>query len=458
MVGLFWPMLRQLAQSPDGKFWDGQGSDTAVEDGLLKDLYDKVIAEGVLNKFPLKEEFKVKDSPWDGGRGLKWNAHVGRNTSPMAAGQDGAFAVADHQKYSEGYVTQRKIMARWRVTQEQLDDTQSSEGAYRSTRTENFNRLVDDIAYREEFYMATDGRAIFALIDEASPNGDTTLELDAPGNITGNDFGNRFIQKNMYLAAINPATGSIRAGIVRVTDVNEDGSDVTADAAPNAAWAENDYVVQAAHDTVTDENDTAYEKAPWGLPALIDDGTFRVNYFGIDRNRFPNYKSYVVPSTTTLSFDLLQRVSDVVSQKLGGMIDGIWCHHSIRRLFILLTQADRRYADAASRNKPDGGTAAFRQGDLTMGEVDIKAIRTIGLGQMYLVDKKGGDFVRYVSEKGRWVETGGSILVRDGVGKAAKHAYEAWWYCRYQLFCRNPGKCARLDGITGQTLVVVRGE
>jgi hypothetical protein len=29
---------------------------------------------------------------------------------------------------------------------------------------------------------------------------------------------------------------------------------------------------------------------------------------------------------------------------------------------------------------------------------------------------------------------------------------------RYNLFARNPGKCARLDGLTGMTFVVVRGE
>lgn len=443
-------------RQPVGLLWDG--SDTSVEDGLLRDLYDKVVAEGVLNAFPLKEEFKVKDSPWDGGRGMKWNAHVGRNTSPMATGQDGAFAVADHQKYSEGYITQRKIMARWRVTQEQLDDTQKSEGAYRSSRTENFNRMIDDIAYREEFYLSTDGRAIFARIDDSNPDGDNTLELDAPGGITGDDFGNRFIQPGMYIAAINPADGQMRSGITKVTACNDDGTDVTADMTGLTAWADDDYIVQAAHDTVTDVLDTAFDKAPWGLTALIDDGTYKQNYFGIDRGRFGNYKSYVSASTGALSFDLLQRIADILSQKLGGKVSAVWCHHSIRRLFLLLTQADRRYADAASRRNPDGGSAAFQQDDITIGSVEIKAIRTLGLAQMFLVDKKGMDAVRYVSEKGKWVETGGGILQRDGTGKTARHAFEAWWYCRYQLFIRNPGKCARLDGITGQTFVAVRGE
>jgi len=75
------------------------------------------------------------------------------------------------------------------------------------------------------------------------------------------------------------------------------------------------------------------------------------------------------------------------------------------------------------------------------------------------VDVPGGDFVRYTSEKGKWVSgTSGEILVRDGTGQNARHAWEAWYYRRYNLFCRNPGKCARLDGLTGVTFVVVRGE
>jgi hypothetical protein len=349
-------------------------------------------------------------------------------------------------------------MARWRVTEEALDDSRTSEAAYRSVYTDNMNRLVDDIAYRDEFYLGTDGRAIFCTINEATPSNSATVHVKNPGNISGADFGNRFIQKGMYLAALNPATGVIRAGVQKVVDVDQAGTYIVLDAAPNAAWANGDYLTQAANAAVTDNLDTAYEKAPWGLTALIDDGTYRVNYFGVDRTRFGNYASYVSAATGALSFDLLQRISDILSQKLSGECDAIWCHHSIRRLFILLTQADRRYADARTLMEPDGGTAAFQQKDLTMGAVNVKAIRTLGLAQMFLVDTKGSDMVEYYSEKGKWVDRDGSILRRDGSGQNARHAYEAWWYRRHQRFIRNPGKCARLDGITGQTLVVVRGE
>jgi hypothetical protein len=433
----------------------GPGSNTAVEDGLLKTVYEDRIAEGVLNKFPLKDAFKVKDSPWNGGRGLEWSAHIERNQSPMAVGEDSALPVADNQKYVTGFITQRKIAARWRTTDEQLKDTQSREGAYRSTRTENMERLIDDIAYREEFYLGTDGRGVFALLDSGSSG--TTLELDAPGGVTGNDFGNRFIKKGMYLAAINPANGAIRANTPQVTAVNADGSNITVSADPS--WTENDYIVQAANGSVTDVQDTAYEKAPWGLTALFDDGTYRANYYGVSRTTYPNYASYVSASTRALSFDLLQRVSDIVNQKLGGEISDIWCHHSVRRVYLTLTEADRRYADEPARMNPDGGTKAFKQGDVTMGSVAVKALRTAPFATMFLVDRAGCDCVRYTSDKGSWVAgTSGEILVRDGTGTNAKHAWEAWYVKRYNLFVRNPGKAARLDGLTGQTLVIVRGE
>jgi len=445
-----------LMQSPGGLLH--MPSDTATEDGLLKDIYEKRIAEGVSNKFPLKDNFKLKPSPWNGGRGLKWDIHVERNNSPMAVAQDGAFPEGDQQGYLEGFITQKKIMARWRTTDEQLTDTESSEGAYRSSRTENMERLIDDIAYREEFYMGTDGRGIFALIADADPDGDNTLELDSPGAIAGANFGNRFIKPKMYLAAVNPATGTLRAGITRVQAANDDGTDVTANMSGLTTWADNDYIVQAANPDVIETTDTAYEHAPWGLPALIDDGTYRDNYFGVQRSRTTSHKSYVVPAVGPLSFDLLQRVSDVVNQKLDGEISAIWCHHSIRRLYILLTQGDRRYTGADLRS-PDGGTVAFQQKDLTMGQVKIKALKTAPLAQMYLIDEAGADFVRYSSEDGKWVAgKSGEILVRSGTGRAARHAWEAWYFKRYNLFARNPGKCARLDGITGQTLVVVRNE
>jgi len=435
------------------------GADTTALSGLAKDVFEQGISEGVNNTFPLSKEFPVEQVDWKGGLGHKWAHHHGRNVSPFFAGEDSAYPVAGQQLHSQGRIDMRKMIARIRMTEEAMDDLVSSEASFRNGMTDEKTRLIDDIARREEHALGMDGRGVLALVDESDPDGDTTLELDAPGNIAGNDFGNRFVDVGMFLAFVNPTNGALRtqaAAMRKVTAVNSDGTDVTLSSATvGTDVANSDYVVAAANATVTDILDTSYDKAYWGLPALIDDGTNRDNYFGILRTNVESLKSYVVASVGALSLDVAQRTSDVVFQKLGGIIDKILMHPSVRREYIKLLDADRRYNDSAAQN-PNGGTKAFTQGDLSIGEVDIKAIRSVGLAQVYFLDTKKSGFKRYVAEPGKFMDRDGLVWVREGTGTTARHAYEATYFSRKQYFAKQPGLNARWDGVTGQTLVVQR--
>jgi len=207
---------------------------------------------------------------------------------------------------------------------------------------------------------------------------------------------------------------------------------------------------------VSDTLDTSFEKAYFGLPVLIDDGTNRNTYFDINRSQVPLYKSYVVTGSGALATDAMQQTSDVLYQKLNGEVDLLLMHPSVRREFIKLTEADRRYGFGPGDTKrTDPGTAAFKQGDLTMGEVPVKAIRTLGLDQVYFLDTSRMNAKQYVAEPGRFVDEDGAVLVRQGFGDTARHAFEAWWFARKQNFVGNPAVCARWDGVTGQTLIVV---
>jgi hypothetical protein len=433
------------------------GADSTAVFGLFKDVFEEGIAEGVNNSNPLSDIFKRETTDYKGGKGPTFVAHVGRNPSPMFVAEDGAFATAGAQRHIQGSVDIRKMMARLRLTQEAMDDSVNSVASWKSAKKDEMTRIVDDIAKREEFALSCDGKGILCALTAATPTNDgTALTVKNPGNIANASFGNRFVQPGMYLAAISPADGSIRTGIVKVVSVDSAGAIINIDAAVNAAWLQNDYVVQAANSTVTDTLDTSYEKAYWGLPALVDDGTNRATYFGVNRSQAPSYKSYVVASSGALATDVMQRTADVVYQTLGGEINLLLMHPSVRREYIKLTEADRRYSSAAGDAKQsDPGTVAFKQGDLTLGEVTVKAIRTLGLDQVYFLDTTRMGAKQYVAEAGRFVDDDGSVLVRDGVGDNARHAFEAWWFARKQNFISNPAVCARFDGVTGQTLVVV---
>jgi hypothetical protein len=429
------------------------GATTQTIGGLYKTQYEDFVSEQVLNKFPLAKLFKAKKADW-AGQEIVHNAHTSRNVSPMFVGEDGAFAEAGQQGSIKIHIGQRKLMARVRITSEAMEDSMKSEAAFKSARKDEMTRIIDDIARMEEYALSVDGRGVLALLD-GDPGSSTTVELDAPGGFTGDDFGNRFCLVGMYVGAVNPATGALRSGVRKITGCNADGTDITIDSGAPAAWADNDYLVQVANASVTDVLDTSYEKGFWGLTALFDDGTYRSNYFNAQRDQFPSYQSYVKASTGPISADLFQQVADVLHQRLDGLVTRLVAHTSIRRLYLQLTEADRRYS-GDKLQKPDVGTVAFVQQDLTVGQVPFTALRTAPLGSMFLLDEKGADLRCYESEKGKWVDEDGSVLVRVGSGSTARDAFEAWYRRRKQYYAANPGKCARLDGITGQSLIVVR--
>lgn len=393
------------------------------------------------------------------GREIVRVAHTSRNVSPMFVGEDSAFADAGQQGYSRMLVDQRKLMSRLRMTWEVMQDSTSNEGAFISARKSEMQYLIDDMARRDEYALNSDGRGVLALVDDTNPDGDTTLTLDAPGGITNDNFGNRFLSAGMYIAFVNPANGALRtqAGAMRkVTAVSNDGTNVTlSSASVGTDVADSDYVVQAATSTTSDVTDTSYEHAWWGLMALVDDGTYRASYFGLDRTTTPAYSSYVTASTGALSTDLIQRVSDIVDQKLNGKVSNMLCHHSTRRLIIQLTDADRRYM-GASLLRPDPGTIAFKQGDVPFGDVPVRALRDFPLDVLMFLDLNNAGFREYVSEPGKWVDEDGSVLWRVGTGSTGRDAFEAWYRMRKQYFLEYPGFCARLDGVTGQSLVVQR--
>lgn len=435
------------------------GADKQALDVIFKEVFTEGVSEGVNQANPLRDIIKTETVPF---KGLEVSRlmHTSRNVSPMFVGEDSAFAEAGRQGYVKMAIDQKKLMSRLRMTWEVMVDSTSSEGAFVSARKSEMQYLIDDIARKDEHALASDGRGVLGLVDEADPDGDTTLELDAPGGITNDNFGNRFISVGTYLGFVNPATGAFRtAGTdnAKVTAVNSDGTDVTVDAAANigSTVANSDYVVQAADKDVTSVNDTSFEKAWWGLMALFDDGTYRSSYFGVDRGDVPALSSYVTASTGALSTDLIQRVADVQDQKLGSRINMILCHHSTRRLVIQLTDADRRYS-GAQLMRPDPGTVAFKQGDIPFGDVGVRAIRDFPLDVMLFLDTNQAGIKEYVSEPGKWVDEDGNVLLRDVFTGTGRDAFEAWYRVRKQYFAEYPAHGARLDGITGQSLVVQR--
>ena len=430
------------------------GANSTNLDGIYKDWFRDQVSDQTNNRNPFKDLFKFTTEE-AGGREVKYPTEVTRNISPMFVGEDSAFADAGNRGHVQWAITQRKLMARVRLTYETMTDTMSSKGAWKRARQMELDGIIKDIARKEEYALCSDGRGVIAIVDDATPSGAATVTVDSPGGITNDNFGTRFFQVGMWIGFVNPATGALRAGIRKIVSLASDGLSITLNAAPDATVADNDYIVQAANSSVTDVLDTSYEHAFWGMVAHVDDGTYRQNYHGIDRSVYGALQSYVKASTGPLSVDVMQHVSDVLAQKLGGKIDLLAGHHSTRRLYINLMSGDRRYS-GNSLTRPDAGTVAMSQGDLTVGEIPFKTIRDFPLDMLMLLDKANSGWECFVTEKGKWVDEDGQVFIRAGTGSSGRDAFEAWYRMRKQYHCEHPGYNGRLDGITGQTLIVVQ--
>jgi len=435
----------------------GTAGTTGTLDWLLTDFYDaEWVRDGVNNKNPLKDIAEEKSSAKEyGGKKVVYAHHTTRNKSPFFCAEYGYFAEGDIQGGVDITVNIFKMMGRvGPLTDDVIQDASKSDAAWEGVEDNNFNALVDDLARRQELALSYDGRGVLCLLN-GDPGTTTTLTVDSPGGVAGSVFGNRFLTKDFYVGAIDPATGALRAGISKILAVASTGLTATTAAAVNAAWADNDYIVKVANPDVTSAVNTEYNKWPLGMIGLFDDGTYMANYGGVDRTMVDNVCSYVIPSVGVLSVDGMQIAADALDTRIGGTTSLMLCHNSIRRLVIKLTQADRRYADRDLMN-PDPGTKAFKQGDITVGEVPVKAIRDFPFGMLLGLDVEGAKLRRYVSSGGEWVTNNNGKWFPAGLGREAIDAKEAWYRLRYNYWAKNPAFAWRMDGITGATVSIVR--
>lgn len=423
---------------------------------IFKEVYEGGIAEGVNQKNPLQDLVSTEEVPFR-GREIVMAAHTSRNISPMFTGEDSALPDAGSQGYIKLNVTPRKLNARIRMTYEVMQDSTSNEGAFVSARKSEMQYLIDDIARRDEHALVLDGRGILARVNDADPdNSEGIVAVDDAGGVAQTTFGNRYIQPGTVVAAVDPATGAIRAGsTTTVRAVSADGASITTDPSGlGAATAEDDWLVQAASPDTASVGDTSYNRAWNGLMGLVHNSGA---YYGqTGREDYGHLSSYLNAATGAVSIDALQTTSDVLDQKLGSRVNVMVMHHSVRRAIVAMAGGEtglRRYTGDATMN-PDAGTANFQQGDTTFGGVTLRAIRDFPFGTIVMLDTNLCGFKEFVSEKGKWIDDDGQVLRLVGSGRDARDAFEAHYRVRKEYFMETPGANAKLQGINATAQVV----
>lgn len=408
-------------------------------DAILKEWYEPSVVSQIENKTRILKSFGEADAPTVDGRRVVFPLHIGRNTGVMSSVEGATLPTPGRQNFVDIHIPLRKTVGRINITKDVIDASRTNRGSFKRAMSTEMDGLVRDISdYRNEMLCGY-GNGIVAQISGAAGASATTLTAKNPGGFTGTTNPNRFIQRDQTLALVR--NGGV-IGIYTVIAPVESGSYNTFTVAANALTsADNDYLVRAASTSTTAITDTDWQQPIMGLFGLVDDSTFVQNLHGVNRTTYPVFRSFVLPSVGALSLDAMQRAFDAAEMKGQGNISEMWCEHSVRRAYLSLLEADRRYTDEKLR-KPDGGTAAVKGGDITFGGVPFRTERDFPYG--YIVGVDTDTLQRYVNVRGQWEDEDGNVLSRS----QNTHDFTALWYMKDNFSCDRPNSNFRMDGVT----------
>ncbi len=414
-------------------------------DAVLKEFYEPNVISQIENKTRLLKSFGESDAPTVDGRRVVFPLHIGRNVGVMSSVEGATLPTAGRQNYVDVHIPLRKTVGRINVTKDVIDASRSNRGSFKRAMSTEMDGLVRDIAdYRNEMLCGY-GSGIVAQVSGAAGASATTLTLTAPGGVTGTTNPNRYVVPGMRLALVR--AGAV-IGIYTVESVTESGSfNQIVVAANSLTSADADYLVRAADTATTLITDTDWQNPVMGILGLVDDSTYVRNLHGIDRVTYPVFRSFVLSSVGALSLDAMQRAFDAAETKGQGNISELWCEHSVRRAYLQLLEADRRYT-SEKLMKPDGGTAAVKGADITFGGVPLKTERDFPYGMLMGLDTDV--LQRYVNVRGQWEDEDGNVLFRS----QNTHDFTALWYMKDNFSIERPNSCFRMDGITVTALAI----
>jgi len=416
-------------------------------DAALKDVYGPRIEEQLNDMNVLSDYIEEDDSQDWTGRQKIFPITTGRNQGVGSTTESGALPTAGLMTYEDVKVPVRYTHGRIRLTIQVIKQTQSNKGAFGRVMSREMTGMVRSMGNDRERQFFGSGTGVLALVNAEQPlAATTTVNVDSPYGITPTTNGARFLNPNMEIAVIAPSSSSVEATMT-VSTVAAAGTSITISATQAVTLSDNARIVRAKITAVPAGTDNNFNNEVMGLLGLIDDGTYVQTLHNIDRTATPIFTSPVISSVGQLSLDVIQRAVDATDEIGGGNFasEGVmFTHHSVRREYLKLLQADRRYTGSDLKS-PDGGTkqAALKKGGyVTYGGVEMRTAKHAPYGTIFGI--QGKNVTRHILTRGEWADDDGKIL-RNVFGY---DVWDAFYRIFDNLSTERPNDGFRLDGIT----------
>jgi hypothetical protein len=424
--------------------------DLAAINPLLKDEYEDYVSELVHTETVCLDLFTEGDVESADGRRVIIPAHLRRDHAGVGFVGEGRQLPTPGAEQS-GFFTIpfRKSVARFQITKEAIDQAQTNRGSFVRTLSFIMDHLVENLTDIRNKAMCHFGADILARVSGSHAANATTITVKDPGGVpmpSGVSNASRFLQVGQILGVIR--NGALVSGTpLVVTGIAPGGNFNQITVAPNSATLQdNDLLVRAGAPTITDVADTSWYQAPMGLLGMVDDGTYVMDYFGINRAQWDVVKSYVFANVGALSSDILQQGIDVAYARGRGRIACFLGEQAVRRAYLQIREGDVRYDVGVTGGNgnlnPDAGTRAGKYGrTVTWADIPFLVDYNFPYGILLGVDES--TLIRYTVVPGKFEDWGGSVLLPA----AGTHTATGLFYIYDNFFLDAPNKCVRWDGI-----------
>lgn len=421
------------------------GSDLTQWDPLLKDDYAPAIVNQLQEENNILKfmESEAPDDTWVGRKKII-PIKIGRNYSGGSIAAGGRLPAAGRSAYKDFEVPMRNTYGRVGFERNVILQSRNKKGSWQQVIPTEMESLSEALAFHRNRVCWGYGSGILALVNGAQ-TADTTIEVDAPGNVAGSVMGNRYLYgdatSGMFVAFLD-ASNNVQ-GTATITSVAAAGTSIGVDTAITCDDNAKIVIAQSA-------TQNSYNLEPEGFLAGIDDGTYVTTYHNLSRSTYPLLQSYVATAVGALSLDAIQQPIDAVSIRVGATIDFFGAEHAVRRAYLALLETDRRYT-GADLMSPDGGTKAAKKPtgkNITYGDIPFVIDRDAPYRMLFGVNK--GSWTRYVEEEGSWADDEGHVLK----WVPEYDQYTAFFSVFENFHNQTPNKNFRMEGLDVNQLVV----
>jgi len=375
------------------------GQNLAIANVILKDVYGD-INEQINNATPALDGIKstARNITQVGGLGVKFVAHVGRNTGIGARGEDEDLPEAGNQQYVSGETGLKSFYGSVRLTGQVMAQASQNYQTFADVTSEEIERIRDDIAKDQNRQVFGDGTGTLAKVKTANTVAGTTVALD---DVKYLHIGMRVdILLAATLANATP-TPAHTAGYVTITAINKTTGVVTFDRNLAASVTVGSAVVRSNSTSSAQVNN--WKKEWSGFGAIVSDSSV---LHGINPSTTPLWAAHMddisvssVPQQIT-ELDMIGMVTRIAAD--GDKPDVIWTDHGSWNGYWKALEENRRYVnkvDLQGGNRGLGFATEF-------GDLPFKADFDAPTGKMFFINQKKLNL--NTSRGWEWIDEDGS--------------------------------------------------